>query len=194
MKSFEEIYAFSCAQDGNGTHPHATCTATAEELKIFISAVMSLTPGSRVVEIGTYTGRSTSVYLQLASAHDLCLDIHLIDTLCWNPKHAAHTFWDMVVDHFNDTYFTYHKMTSNYAAALWNNNIPISFLYIDGEHTSPWVDYDFANWVPFLTSGGILAAHDSQLPAVSACLDKYARSAGWELIAEAERMTIWRKP
>lgn len=190
MKSVEEIFEFSRMADGNGTEPHATCTATAGELMAFIPHVRSLPHGACVVEIGTYTGRSSSVYFQVQK--DLNLEIHLIDFLYWNPKHAAHTFADLIVDNFNDVPFTYHKMLSDHAASTWA--LPIDFLYIDGEHESPYVDRDFANWTPFIKSGGVLAAHDSQLKEVSDCLDKYARSQGWKLLSNVERMTIWRKP
>ena len=190
MKSFEEILQFSRMAEGNGTEPHALCTATAEELKVFIPPVMSLPHGSRVVEIGTYTGRSSSVYLQVQK--DLNLDIHLIDCLYWNPEHAVHSFWeDLVVKHFNDVPFTYHKMVSNLAASTWN--LPIDFLYLDGWHDAPQVDEDFANWIPFLKSGGVLALHDSDYPGVVACIDRFVKGAGFELIAAAERMTMWRK-
>ena len=189
MKTFEEIHEFSRMAEGNGTEAHPLCTATAEELKVFIPPVMSLPPGSRVVEIGTYTGRSTSVYFQVQK--DLNLDIHLIDCLYWNPKHAAHSFWDMVVDHFNEVPFTYHKMVTNLAASTWN--LPIDFLYIDGWHDAPQVDEDFANWIPHLKSGGVLATHDSDYPGVVSCIDRFVRG-GFELIAAAERMTMWRRP
>lgn len=190
MKSFNEIYEFSHAADGNGTDDHALCTATVEELKTFIPHVMAMANGSRVVEIGTYTGRSASVYFQVQK--DLNLDIHFIDCLYWNPKYAAQKFWDLVVDHFNDVSFTYHKMLTDKAASQWS--LPIDFLYIDGEHESPSVDHDFANWTPFLKSGGVLAAHDSHLAAVSKCLDRFVREQNWDLLSSAERMTVWRKP
>lgn len=190
MKSLSEIYEFSRLAEGNGTDDHLLCTATAGELKAFIPHVMSLASGSRVMEIGAYTGRSASVYFQVQK--DLNLDIHLIDCLYWNPKHAAHSFFDLVVDHFNDIPFTYHKMLSDLAASRWN--LPIDFLYIDGWHDAPQVDNDFANWLPFLRSGGILAAHDSNYPGVIACLDRFIRHANWQLLSEVERMTIWRKP
>jgi predicted O-methyltransferase YrrM len=191
LKSFVEIYEFSRLADGNGTYPHPTCTATAEELKVFIPPIMALSPGSRVVEIGTYTGRSTSVYFQVQK--DLNLDIHLIDSVCWNPRRVVEFFWgQLVIDTFNDTPFTYHKMDSNRAASTWN--LPIDFLYIDGWHDAPQVDEDFANWIPFLKSGGVLALHDSDYPGVVACIDRFVKGAGFELIAAAERMTMWRRP
>lgn len=191
MKSFEEIYERSHATEGNGIDDHAVCTATVEELKAFIPHVMSLPYAARVVEVGTYTGRSASVYFQVQK--DLNLDIHLIDCLIWNPEHAAKAFFcDLVVTRFNDVPFTYHKMTTDRAVATWT--LPIDFLYIDAGHEPPYVDRDFANWTPFVKSGGIMAAHDSQLPAISANLDRYARAANWQLLSEAERMTLWRKP
>lgn len=191
MKSFEEVYGFSLGVEGNGTHPHPTCTATADELRVFIPHVLALSPGSRVVEIGTYTGRSASVYLQVQK--ELDLDLHFIDFLIWNPDHAAKSFWnDLVVKHFHDASFTYHKSLTNDAAKAWN--LPIDFLYIDGEHEAPSVDHDFANWTPWLKSGGIMAAHDSQIDTVAACLDRFCKAQGWQLLDSAERMTIWRKP
>ncbi len=190
MKSFDEIYRFSRMAEGNGTEAHPLCTATGPELQVFIQQVMTLPFGSRVLEIGTYTGRSTSVYFQVQK--DLNLDIHLIECLMWNPKHAAHSFWDMVADHFNEVPFTYHKMVTNLAISTWN--LPIDFLYIDGWHDAPQVDQDFANWTPFLKSGGILAVHDSDYPGVVDCLNRFIKPQSWPLLAEAERMTLWRKP
>lgn len=187
--SFEEIHAFSRMAEGNGTEPHPLCTATAAELVPFIHAVMGLPKGARVVEIGTYTGRSTSVYLQLQK--ELDFDIHLIDCVMWNPEHAVASFWGMVTAHFNDVPFTFHKMTTNRAIMGWVERI--DFLYIDGWHDPPQVDVDFQNWVPCVNRGGILAVHDSDYPGVASCLDKYVRGHGWQLTAEAERMTIWRK-
>ena len=187
MKAFDEIYEFSRAQDGNGTHPHSECTATAAELAVFIRVVMGLPEWAKVVEIGTYTGRSTSVYLQVAEA--LHLDIHLIDCLYWNPEHASTTFWKMIVTHFNTIPFTYHKMTTD--ALYWEDGI--DFLYIDGWHLSPEVNRDFAKWTPFVKPGGILAVHDSDMPDVIACLDKYVTPDRFQLVSHAERMTIWER-
>ena len=190
MKSFDDIYEMSCLADGNGTYSHPTCTATADELKVFIPPVMTLPQGARVVEIGTYTGRSTSVYFQVQK--DLNLDIHLIDCLYWNPRRVVEFFWgQLVVDTFNDIPFTYHKAVSNLVASTWI--LPIDFLYIDGWHDAPQVDDDFANWLPFLKSGGVLALHDSTYSGVIACIDKFVKGSGFELLSSAERMTIWRR-
>jgi len=197
MRSFDDIFAFSSKADGNGTEDHLLCTATEDELKSFIPHVMSLPYGSRVVEIGTYSGRSTSVYFQLQK--ELNLDIHLVDCWNWNAKYAAQIFTGMVIDFFNEVPFTFHKMISEQVIPTWN--LPIDFLYLDGAHEHPEVDYDFENWPKFVKSGGILAAHDSTWPSVLHCLDKYIRGQGWELIDMAgpheqwkDRLTIWKKP
>lgn len=192
MKTFAEILAFSLGVDGNGTHEHAFCTATEAELRIFAKQVISLDPGSRVVEIGTYSGRSSSVYLQVQK--DLNLDVHLVECLYWNPQYASERFWKLVVENFGfaDVAFTYHKDVSCAVAAQWS--LPIDFLYLDGEHEMPYVDEDFANWTRFVKSGGVMAVHDSDHHAVNACLDRYCRDGDWELLDSAQRMTIWRKP
>jgi predicted O-methyltransferase YrrM len=190
MKTFDEVYEFSLSAEGNGTHDHPLCTATAAELKTFVPHVLSLPTGSRVVELGTYTGRSSSVYLQVQK--DLDLDIHLVDALLWEPKHATYAFWNLIVNHFLEVPFTYHKMPTDLVASQWN--FPIDFLYIDGWHYAPQVGRDFANWIPFLKPSGVLAVHDSDYHEVAACLDQFVKSANWKLLSEAERMTVWRKP
>lgn len=190
MKSFDEIYAFSCAAEGNGTHDHIFCTATVAELRIFIPAVMSLGNNARVLEIGTYTGRSSSVYFQLHK--DLNLDIHLVDVWAWNEPHGINSFSGMVLNHFNDVPFTLHKMPSLHLGARWRE--PIDFLYIDGDHTLPGAEYDCQLFLPHVTTGGLVVFHDCHMNEVEFCINKYVKNKDWPLYAEAERMTIWRKP
>lgn len=190
MKSYDAVFEFSVNTEGNGTEDHLLCTAKAEELRAFIPAVMDLPYGSRVLEIGTYTGRSASVYFQLQKA--LNLEIHLIDIWLWNPRHAAHHFTEMVIEHFNDIPFTFHKMPSALLGSQWT--LPLDFLYIDGQHEPPEVDEDFKVWLPFIKSGGTLALHDSDCPGVASCINRFVIPAGYQLLTQGQRMTIWRKP
>lgn len=189
MKSFAEIYEFSLGVEGNGTHDHTFCTATAAELKIFVSSVMSLPSHARVLEIGTYTGRSSSVYFQLQK--DLSLDIHLVDLWAWNEPYGINSFSSMVLKNFNDVPFTLHKMPSQVLGATWRDLI--DFLYIDGDHTIPGLEFDCQLFLPRVTNGGLAVFHDCHMPDVEYCLKKYVSNEAWELHSEAERMTIWRK-
>lgn len=190
MRSFDEVFAFSSAAEGNGTHDHIFCTATLAELRIFISAVMSLGNNARILEIGTYTGRSSSVYFQLYK--DLNLDINLVDLWMWDEPYGVNSFTNMILNDFNNVPFTLHKMSSQLLGQKWG--LPIDFLYIDGDHLLPGVEFDCQLFLPHVNRGGLVVFHDCHMPDVAFCIDKYIKNESWALYAEAERMTIWRKP
>lgn len=189
MKTVEELLAFSAAVEGQGIEDHQNCTYTHPELTVLALAVSALPRRARVVEIGTFAGRSASLYFQLQP--DLDLDIHLIDNWSWNALFATQAFDKLVIDHFSEVPFTLHKMLSSYLATHWD--LPIDFLHIDGWHDMPGIEPDCQLWLPWVVSGGIAAFHDSQSPDVAVCIEKYVEQAGWSLLGEAGRTTVWRK-
>jgi predicted O-methyltransferase YrrM len=190
MKTFEEVLAFSCGVDGQGIIDHSNCTCNSGELRVFIPPVMALAPGSRVVEIGVFTGRSASVYLQLQP--ELDLDVHLIDNWSWHAAMATEYFHKLVLEHFNEVPFTYHHCWSQHLGKRWT--LPVDFLYVDGWHDLAGVEPDCQLWLPHVRPGGVAAFHDSDWKDVGDCIERYVSGAGWQQIAAAERMTMWRKP
>lgn len=190
MKTFEEVLAFSREVDGQGTADHQNCTCTSAELGVLIPPVMALATGSRVVEIGLFTGRSASVYFQLQQ--ELSLDIHLIDNWSWNARYAVPYFAGMVLDNFSEVPFTLHKMLSAELGRRWDKTI--DFLYIDGWHALEGIEPDCQLWLPHVRPSGVVAFHDSQDIPVAQCIEKYVSGAGWQQVGAAERMTTWRKP
>lgn len=190
MKTFEEVLAFSRQVDGQGVDDHQNCTCTSAELGVLIPPVMALAPGSRVVEIGVFTGRSASVYFQLQ--RELSLDIHLVDNWSWNARYAVPYFAQMVLDSFSEEPFTLHKTLSAELGARWA--LPIDFIYVDGWHALEGIEPDCRLWLPHVRPGGVAAFHDSQDVPVAECIAKYVSGAGWQQIGGAERMTAWRKP
>ena len=191
MKTFEEVLAFSREVDGQGTADHQNCTCTSAELSVLIPPVMALAPGSRVVEIGLFTGRSASIYFQLQP--ELQLDIHLIDNWSWNARYAVPYFAQMVLNDFSEVPFTLHKMLSAELGRRWTHGA-IDFLYVDGWHALEGIEPDCRLWLPHVRPGGVAAFHDSQDVPVAQCIEKYVYKAGWKQICAAERMTTWRKP
>lgn len=193
MKTIEELVAFSAQVEGQGIEDHQNCTYTRPELAALALAVSGLPRRARVVEIGTFAGRSTSLYFQ--AQPDLDLDIHLIDNWSWNAKFATQAFASLVIDHFSDIPFTLHKMRSDDLGMRWGIGIRfIDLLHIDGWHDMPGIEPDCRLWLPWVVPGGIAAFHDSQSPDVATCIGQYIKGAGWTLVSEAGRTTVWRKP
>jgi predicted O-methyltransferase YrrM len=189
MKAVDELVAFSSLVEGQGVEDHPNCTCTKAELRLLANRLVELPKGSRVVEIGVFTGRSASLYFQLQDSLDL--DLHLVDNWSWNQTFATQMFDKLVIENFNEIPFTYHKMRSDYLATRrWDS--PIDFLYIDGWHDQPGIEPDCLLWLPWIKSGGIAAFHDSDYKCVQDCLGKYVAPT-YSLLEQAERMTTWRK-
>jgi hypothetical protein len=181
---------FARAIEGQGIIDHSNCTYTAAELRALASAVRRLPIASRIIEIGTFAGRSASLYFQLQEAMNF--DIHLIDNWSWNQVLATRDFSSMVIEHFSEVPFTLHKMRSDYLGTRWN--LPIDLLHIDGWHDRAGIEPDCKLWLPWVVSGGLAVFHDSEWKDVADCIQQYVVETGWENVETAERTTVWRKP
>lgn len=189
MGLLEEIVAFACSVEGQGTTDHQNCTYTSAELRILAEQVVELPHRSVVVEIGTFMGRSAALFFK--AFWEIDLDIHLVDNWSWNQKEAAHRFADLILDNFNEVPFTLHKELSARLAGRWG--WAIDLLHIDGWHDLPGIEPDCQLWLPYVRQGGIAAFHDSDCPPVAYCIKKYVQDQCWQKVSEAGRTTIWRR-
>lgn len=191
--NIEELLSFATSIEGQGfeDEPKQVCTYTSFELRLITNCLLELPLGSRVVEIGVYGGRSTSLLFQLQKEFEL--DIHLIDNWSWDAVRALRIFTTMVLEHFSEVPFTLHKMRSDYAGEFkWRD--PIAFLHIDGWHEMPGIESDCRLFLPWVIQGGTVAFHDCDYPPVQECIDKYVIKEGWRQLESAGRTTTWRKP
>jgi predicted O-methyltransferase YrrM len=128
------------------------------------------------LEVGTYCGKSTvhlgaaarSVGAQLVTLdhhrgseenqpgwewHDASLvDPHTgrLETL----PHLRHALWDAELDDV----VTAVVGTTQQVAAWWTT--PLTFLFLDGNHTSDVAQHDYAAFARHVVPGGVLAVHD----------------------------------
>jgi len=188
MKTVDELVALSDSCE-SGLNIVRICTYTASELKALANCLVKLTPDSRVVEIGTFAGRSASLLFQLQK--DLNLDIHLIDNCMWHPEASGAAFNKMIATHFPGIPFDFHRMTSQSLGQSWNH--AINFLHVDGHHDLEFVWADCEMWLPHVVSGGMVAFHDSDDAGVKKALDHFVTPT-WEHLETVERVTTWRKP
>lgn len=54
---------------------------------------------------------------------------------------------------------TYLRLPSSHASRIIRNG-SLDFVYIDGNHMSPYIDEDLDRWFPKVRSGGIFGGHD----------------------------------
>jgi predicted O-methyltransferase YrrM len=133
-------------------------------------------PAGLWLEVGTYCGRST-VHLGGAArevgAHLVTLDHHRgseenqpgwewHDTSLVDPHTGRletlpslrHTLWDAGLDATVSVVVG----TTQQVARWWTS--PLTFLFLDGNHTEQVAQHDYAAFAPHVTAGGLLAIHD----------------------------------
>jgi len=118
-------------------------------------------------EIGVAFGENAENILFYSSLKKLIL----VDPWDYVPGESSVGFGDAIKD-WNGCYqycmkklepykdrIDVRRMTSEQAAAQISDG-SLDFVYIDGNHMSPWVDRDLELWYPKVKSGGVFGGHD----------------------------------
>jgi predicted O-methyltransferase YrrM len=152
------------------------------ELSFLYHAVLALPGDGRVVEIGSYLGRSTAVLAhavaQAERAPAVAVDPHTGDlTVAGRPEDTHERFLqNMRAAGISPHVHPIHA-TSVAAAAAWTGE-PVELLFVDGLHTHEAVVADVESWSPFLTAGACVVFDDYLVyPDVRAAL-REVRAAG----------------
>ncbi len=168
-----------------------------EEIDLF-KRVLSGVSGIGV-EIGSLDGYSAITILNASSLSLTCIDPFVPDSIDPATQGTAENCLSNLVA-FGDRV----NLIVGYSQEVikdWRQEF--HFLFIDGDHTLKAVQGDYDQWVPFLKSGGLLAMHDSRMsrgsipycpgPSEVAARCVYGRPDIWEIVGEAQTLTIARK-
>jgi hypothetical protein len=143
------------------------------ELAWLYETARSLPPGSRIVEVGCWKGRSTVALCEGLSASTGSL-LWAVDTFLGDPG-VAHTVGDFdpaaVASAFEANTAGYESLTllraeSTQAAAAFEDG-SLEWVFIDADHTYGAVIEDIRTWSPKLRPGGLISGHDFGLIDVS---------------------------
>lgn len=116
--------------------------------------------GKRVLEVGSYLGRSTICLAQKAKSVD-CVD-PFDGRATPEPKPCREKFAENLRRHNQAHKITAHVGTfSDVAPHLWAG---FDFIFIDGDHRYESVKADIENALRLLKPGGVLAFHDYDRP------------------------------
>lgn len=128
----------------------------------------------RIVEIGSWRGRSTRAFADNTLGIVTCVDTWADNAygasfpgdapdLCQHPDWLWNEFNKNLADHIAGNRIRTMRMTSVAAAqvcAMENKTFDLAF--IDASHTYEDVKQDILCWRPLLAPGGILCGHDYQ--------------------------------
>jgi hypothetical protein len=138
--------------------------------KLYSSFVKNLPNGSKIVEVGSWKGKSVA-YLGVEivnSGKDIKVDA--VDTWMGSPESPDHlqdayvktnTLYSLFLTNIAPLAHVIKpiRMTSVDAAKLYEDN-SLDVVFIDAGHTYEAVKSDVAAWLPKVKVGGILAGHD----------------------------------
>ena len=158
--------------------------------------------GGRIVEIGSFQGRSTIV---LASGADLSVEVIAID------PHAGNDRGPQEIDGFADEAASDHdQFNANLAAAGVTDRVThlrsfsddalhdvqgsIEVLYVDGAHRYAPALSDIRSWGDRVADGGTMLIHDSfsSIGVTMAILRHLAFGSRWRYVGRSRSMTIYR--
>lgn len=160
---------------------------TPKELRCLRGMASAMPPGSLVVEVGSWKGRSTGA---LAVPH---IDLVCVDTFRGMPNNVtarlarrediAKTFLSNM--RRLNLYPTILMMDSRKAAALFADG-SIDFLFLDSDHDN--FPAEFYSWIPKVKPGGVASGHDYSIwwPAIPRTL----RASGYRF-SVIPGTTIW---
>lgn len=131
--------------------------------------VRRLADGSRLVEVGTYKGRSFSYLVIEAINANKSFDIIGVDAFPWEDVEPA------FIENMKplEGEFRYIKSISWEAAKHFEDN-SIDFLFIDADHVYEAVKKDIAVFLPKMKKGALISGHDYnwQHPGVLQAVDE----------------------
>lgn len=155
---------------------------------------------SSIVEIGVAEGVSAAAIREVMSADGI---LYLID-----PFHLSR------VPSLNFTKRVAHRSVGSCSRgqAIWIEkfsfdaartwNVPIDFLFIDGDHSGRGIQRDWDDWSRFVASGGLVVFHDARLfeggwtnPAYGPVklvdrLFRNTKNQGWMIVQEVHSLVV----
>jgi predicted O-methyltransferase YrrM len=176
---------------------------TPAQARLLWDSARALRPGDRVVEIGSYQGRSTVI---LASAVPEDATVTAIDPHAGTDRGPQEISGKETEAEQDSRIFqenleragirdrvTYLRHWSQDALAEVDGRIDL--LYIDGAHRYRPAKMDIDTWSERVAPGGVLLIHDSfsSIGVTGAILTSLAFSSQWRYVGRAQSMTRYRR-
>jgi MMP 1-O-methyltransferase len=191
---------------GLGVIPPRTMHS-AEDARVLLEAARG---ARRVVEIGVYEGASALALLDVLAPD---AELHLIDPFGSRPD-ALPQGWAAseratrralargVRRRAGAVAVHWHVALSHEVAARWDREVDLVF--VDGDHSEAGCELDWRAWHEFVAVGGCVVFHDARagesdgrgLPGPTSVVARCFRgtgTAGWEIVAEADRTVAVRR-
>jgi predicted O-methyltransferase YrrM len=194
MKPFEAVLASVAEVEG---------WMSPDQARRLYDAAASTTAGQRIVEIGSFRGRSTIV---LASAAPAGVQVIAIDPHAGNDRGPQEIdgFAEQAAD--DNTVFNANLAAAGVADRVRHvrafSNLahadvdgPIEVLYVDGAHRYAPARADIRDWGARVSNGGTMLIHDSfsSIGVTLAIIRELVFGSSWRYVGRARSMTEYRR-
>ena len=192
--TFDSAWAATAQVEGWMTHDQA---------RRLWDRASELADGSRIVEIGSFRGRSTII---LASAAPGGTTVVAIDPHLGTDRGPQEIVTTEQLGQSDNDVFTHNLEQAHVAEtvrhvrklstdALGDVEGPIDLLYIDGAHRYAPARADMVQWGSRVAEGGTLLVHDSwsSIGVTGALLRTYLTGANWRYVGRSQSMAEYRR-
>jgi MMP 1-O-methyltransferase len=161
------------------------------EEKFLYNAAKNSSKKGTIVEIGSFKGKST-VFLAKGSLAGKKIKIVAIDPHISNLEHtdkkSSYPIFKANLKKAGVAQMVVPIVAkAEDAVKKWKK--PISFLWIDGDHSYEGVKKDFDLWSPFVIEGGLIAFHDSTVSDVQKVVGESIISKGFKNVGLADSIS-----
>jgi len=118
-------------------------------------------PCKRIIELGSYHGRSTRAMLDSSAAHIWCVDSWNLPPVKPGGREVGDKDVQMFLDNIQDKRHrvTVLRMLTSDAVGLLPEGC-FDLVFIDADHSYQAVKFDILHYAPLLKYGGVLCGHD----------------------------------
>lgn len=135
-----------------------------------------------LVELGTYAGVSFSAFCQQVARSGLSTMCYAVDTWQGDPqaRYDGEVVYPKIARFTHEHYSSFaHLIRSTFDGALpLFRDGSIDLLHIDGFHSYEAIMHDFENWLPKMSTQGVILLHD-----INARMEGYGGLQAWDDIS-----------
>jgi hypothetical protein len=146
------------------TFPARVCASHWLEHIPFALAVVEMTRPRVLVELGVFSGASYCAFCQAIAQLGLSCTAFGVDTWKGDPHNGTNGIevLDELRGHHDPLYGSFSRLVpATFDCALEHfADASIDLLHIDGYHTYEAVKHDFENWLPKMSTHGVILFHD----------------------------------
>lgn len=143
--------------------------------KLYEEIIQRAQNGDRLLELGSFRGRSTSYLLELANKSGKDLNIFAVDHFEGSDEHAKIDYYTQFKNNMDNLQFKYPYnviVKNSIDAANQFEDKSLDFIMIDASHDYENVKNDILAWMPKLKDGGVFAGDDYDWPGVSKAVNE----------------------